>query len=682
MEQTDSAASQAEICFICAEPIKYYAVPQCNHRTCHVCSLRLRALYKKLDCTFCKEPQPTVILTESPDAGFASFSPESIPYKDSRLSIFFETQEMMDDALLLLRFNCADESCDYIANGWGDLRLHVRAAHNKLMCDLCIRSKKVFAHEHALYNHNQLVVHLPSMPHRAQRTTPKDIEGGIHPYCEFCRECFFSDDELYSHMRERHEDCFICKKNDIRDLYFQNYDSLEKHFNKSHFACQHATCLTQKFVVFNTALDLQGHMMDAHRGEMSAKDLRDAQRIHVDFEESFVPGSGRRGGGRQRGGAPEPSIRQQAQPPPPSAQPARVESGGRRRVIFGSSLTSENTSGPASAAQTPPQSRSQVHTPDLSQANADPAVLERHAALIHRLESMTPNKPSAVPAVKAAIRGYRSSEASAKDLISTVWAVLDQKLEGTASIINAFVDLLEEEDKKQDLLASWRAFDIEQRRQFPELAPRASTSSGGGYAGIASGRLLNIKHTSSARSSNQSSRRVWDRVAQAAGQPPANGSTPRNAFPSLQAKAGPAPRVVPGSQAPTWKPNKPSMVAPAPAVAFPSLGASSSRPFSVSRPAPGPRATPPKINNSMFPELPTATNIREKPPISGNSSLRNILGSKPPPSNLWNGSSSSSNMDPPTSESTAAAAPQNSSKGKGKKGKGKTVYTLSSFQAG
>lgn len=76
---------------------------------------------------------------------------------------------------------------------------------------------------------------------------------------------------------------------------------------------------------------------------------------------------------------------------------------------------------------------------------------------------MTPNKPSAVPAVKAAIRGYRSSEASAKDLISTVWAVLDQKLEGTASIINAFVDLLEEEDKKQDLLASWRAFDIEVR---------------------------------------------------------------------------------------------------------------------------------------------------------------------------------------------------------------------------
>lgn len=42
------------VCFICAERVKYYSVSQCNHRTCHVCALRLRALYKKLDCTFCK----------------------------------------------------------------------------------------------------------------------------------------------------------------------------------------------------------------------------------------------------------------------------------------------------------------------------------------------------------------------------------------------------------------------------------------------------------------------------------------------------------------------------------------------------------------------------------------------------------------------------------------------------
>lgn len=44
-----------EICFICAEgPVQYWSVGECNHRTCHTCSIRLRALYKKNECTFCK----------------------------------------------------------------------------------------------------------------------------------------------------------------------------------------------------------------------------------------------------------------------------------------------------------------------------------------------------------------------------------------------------------------------------------------------------------------------------------------------------------------------------------------------------------------------------------------------------------------------------------------------------
>ena len=55
--QTDvqqDASQEQDSCWICAEPIKYYAVSECNHRTCHVCALRLRVLYQKLDCTFCK----------------------------------------------------------------------------------------------------------------------------------------------------------------------------------------------------------------------------------------------------------------------------------------------------------------------------------------------------------------------------------------------------------------------------------------------------------------------------------------------------------------------------------------------------------------------------------------------------------------------------------------------------
>lgn len=50
------------ICFICAEPVQYWALGSCNHRTCHTCSIRLRALYKKRECTFCKVRLKTLSL--------------------------------------------------------------------------------------------------------------------------------------------------------------------------------------------------------------------------------------------------------------------------------------------------------------------------------------------------------------------------------------------------------------------------------------------------------------------------------------------------------------------------------------------------------------------------------------------------------------------------------------------
>ena len=74
-----------------------------------------------------------MIFTTSPTTQFTSFRPDDIPYKDAKLSIFFETQEMMEDTLILLRFNCPDGGCDYIASGWSDLKLHLRGIHGRLM---------------------------------------------------------------------------------------------------------------------------------------------------------------------------------------------------------------------------------------------------------------------------------------------------------------------------------------------------------------------------------------------------------------------------------------------------------------------------------------------------------------------------------------------------------------------
>ncbi|KAF8175993.1 hypothetical protein BJ912DRAFT_1146929 [Pholiota molesta] len=702
-----------EVCWICAEPVKYYSVSECNHRTCHVCALRLRALYKKTQCTFCKVPQTHVIFTTSTDALYESYTPEAIPFKDAKLAISFETEEMMEETLILLRFNCPDPECDYIANGWSDLRLHVRGMHGKLMCDLCIRHKKVFSHEHSLYSPAMLAAHLPSTT-QAQRSGKSAVKetpaGGVHPLCAFCHECFFSDDELYAHMRENHEECFICKRNEVRDQYFQNYESLERHFNTVHQPCTHPECLAQKFVVFNTPLDLKAHIVEVHGGDMSSRDKRDARRIQADFVFEEVGYGGRHGRGgrdrdrdrdRDRERTREPPPHQPA--PPPQQQQAQQPStaaaasrptpppGGRRREGFGGALTTD--SGPAAASSNAGRG---TRPPSPQPAtDIDPETAQRHAAFLARLQSIAPNPTAAVPAVKAATRSYRHSESSARDLIQIIWNVMDTNLESTASIVNAFVDLVDEEEKKQDLLASWKGFAIEQRRQFPDLVP---TAIGSGYAGITSGRVLNAKHSTATRSSQN--QQVWNRVEMAASSssapalPPPRPAVER--FPVL-GRASPAPAHHPppavaqsfrgtgGPRSTPWSgssaPPPALRTQPQPVVAAPVVRKAA---------AGGKQAPPPKLSSALFPELPSSAGARSKLQVSGNVSLRNILGTGGAPAvAAWSAgpsgggtSSSQAAAAEPEAEADVSAAPAATGNGKGKKSKGKqkqTLFTLGSF---
>jgi hypothetical protein len=78
------------------------------------------------------------------------------------------------------------------------------------------------------------------------------------------------------------------------------------------------------------------------------------------------------------------------------------------------------------------------------------------------------------------VRSYKASESGARDLIGTAWTVLGSDVEATATIVNALVDLLDDEDKKKELLAAWNGFKVERRQEFPDLVP---TSVGSGFAG-------------------------------------------------------------------------------------------------------------------------------------------------------------------------------------------------------
>ncbi|PSR73710.1 hypothetical protein PHLCEN_2v10450 [Hermanssonia centrifuga] len=438
----------------------------------------------------------------------------------------------------------------------------------------------------------------------------------------------------------------------------------ELHFTQGHYPCCQPVCLVRKFVVFGSALDLKAHMVEEHGADMSSRDKKDARRIQAEFGFEEVPGGGRRGGRRDRG------DREREREPPPSAPPRPNAAGARRREAFSGNLTTDNA--PVTSSRIP--SRQQTPSPGL-----DPAVAERHTAFLARVSLVASNPNNAIPAVKAAVRSYRTNESGARDLISTIWNISDRNLEGTAGVINSLVELLEDEDKKKDLLQAWNGFKIEQRNQFPELVP---SGTGSEWAGITGGRLLNAKQTTASRSSAQSSRQVLDRVARAAASSShAGSSTPPRAvsstdmFPTLKATAtvaGGSSRQ--GQRQTPWASSSAAAPAPAPVVRGPT---------SVPGPGAQTKTAPPNLTKAAFPELPMSATTRvPRAAVGGNQSLRKILGESAPPAPAWGagGTGNTNGAATPQEGTNTESAAESSNRGKKGKGKQKqTLFTLGSF---
>ncbi|KAJ3236861.1 hypothetical protein HDU78_004408 [Chytriomyces hyalinus] len=296
---------EGDHCFICTDPISWYAVGECNHRVCHLCSLRLRALLKDNNCSMCKTPLSDVIFTGDSSKPFSDFSLNRMAKVDRKLSIHFDSVEAYDDVMILLRFNCPDSDCDVAcAQGWPELKKHVRQTHNKFLCDLCTRHKRLFTHEHTMYTQAELDRHFKT-------GDPNDSSFKGHPKCGFCKIHFYGDDELYEHCRKQHEQCFLCTSAGIRHQYYENYDALEKHFRKEHFCCMDPECLEKKFQVFFSDIDLKAHEMQVHSTKRMGRGK--GQKIDINFSIAGSPsldlgsraGSGSgggRGGGSGGGG--------------------------------------------------------------------------------------------------------------------------------------------------------------------------------------------------------------------------------------------------------------------------------------------------------------------------------------------------------------------------------------------
>lgn len=523
-------ADNDDVCFICANPIQHHAVAPCNHITCHICALRMRALYKTKDCPHCRTAAPFVIFTDDATKRFDEYAAADITSADENIGIRYTNEDIVGDTVLLLRYNCPDMSCDVAALGWPDLHRHVRAAHHKKMCDLCTRNKKVFTHEHELFADRELHKHMAHGDDKPGDVAQTGFRG--HPLCAFCGERFYDDDKLYDHCRHKHERCFLCDRRDSRTPhYYQNYAALEKHFKDDHYICLDKECLEKKFVVFDSEIDLKAHQLSDHGGSMSKDVRRDARVVDISGFDYRQPHQeerrgGRSGGGREtRGRGRDPN----AEPlPRTSAQPlSRAELALQRQTqhadravhsaqsistrTFGGQLTqpaptpaaaaaaARSNGGPASSSRTAaPPTDAFASLSVTEQANLSPAErarLVRHSAVIERAAQLLGNDATKLATFRTHISSFKSGAMTASLLIDAFFALFaDTSASALGTLVREVAELFEDKTKADALRKAWQDWRAinEDYPSLPGLGGMhgATTSSSGWASAAAAGPSL------------------------------------------------------------------------------------------------------------------------------------------------------------------------------------------------
>ncbi|KAL8693533.1 MAG: hypothetical protein Q9218_001658 [Villophora microphyllina] len=618
---------EVEVCFICASPVVHTSIAPCNHRTCHICALRLRALYKTRACAHCRTEAQHVVFTDNATKRYEEFVDRDFQQVDETLGIKYEQKEIHNDTILLLRYNCPDASCDIACWGWPDLHRHVKGAHHKVMCDLCTRNKKVFTHEHELFTIPELKKHEKFGDDNPGAVDQSGFKG--HPECGFCRQRFYGDDELYAHCRDKHERCHLCDRRDggRQQQYYVDYNSLEQHFRNDHFMCPDQECLEKKFVVFDSEMDLKAHQLQTHPNGLSKDARRDARLVDISGFDYRAPYQGSRGNRRERQGRPGRDPNTEALPPS-SAQPLRRDELAYQRQMaiqsaqsvaprtFGGSLTSTS----AAAARPTTQQEPDTVTARRNQNNTDPSFPAidnlnlhappssnshppsspqpthaltpqeqarqlHHASVMDRASTLLKNNSAKISAFRTAVSSYRSSTLTASQLIDNFFSLFDVPAPDLGKLVKELADIYEVETKRNDLLKAWndwRAIN----EDYPSLPGPGGILPGSSAAAAGSGgyRVLKLKNSTAQSSRSAVSRHgSWGNATNA------------NPFPGLPAPAS-ANRIGAGR------------VAPLPWAAGPS--SSSSRPSSAA-PAGGRRqangvGSSSSAASEAFPALPAA----------------------------------------------------------------------------
>ena len=88
----------------------------------------------------------------------------------------------------------------------------------------------------------------------------------------------------------------------------------------------------------------------------------------------------------------------------------------------------------------------------------------RHAALLARMGMLVNDSSTKLQSFRAAVRQYRNNESGARDMVDTIYNVLDQDVDATTGVVREIASLFESEgdkDKRGAVLEALNGFRIE-----------------------------------------------------------------------------------------------------------------------------------------------------------------------------------------------------------------------------
>lgn len=547
-----------------------------------------------------------MIFTDDVAKRYEDFAETDFVRSDESLGIKYEKDVILEDTILLLRYNCPDRDCDVACLGWPHLHRHVKQTHRKLMCDLCTRNKKVFTHEHELFTFNELRKHEKYGDDHPGAIDQSGFRG--HPECGFCRQRFYGDDELYQHCREKHERCHICDRRNpgSQVQYYLNYQMLEKHFEEAHFVCLDAECQANKTNVFESEMDLKAHQLSSHPNGLSKDARRDARLVNISSFDYRAPYQPQRRGDREHRGNGRGRDPNTEALPVSSAQPLRRDELAYQRhmaiVNAQPQMVPRNHAASPAPLSVPRPAQSSAPVPNLDNLSLDPSSTSqpnqnqtpqeqarqiRHSTVLQRASGLLKADSTKLSTFRTHVSSYRSSAINATELIDSFFSLFDVPSAELGKLVRELADIFEDETKRQDLLKAWNDW-LSINADYPTLPGPIGILPGtdGADAGDSrpgGRRVLRLKSSTA-----QSSRSAVSRQGSWGNAVDKSSSSKSNPFPAL----GGTSSLSNGQKRAAW-------------TALPSSASSVRANPAHSRPSSKPPATMgAKANEEMFPALP------------------------------------------------------------------------------